>query len=215
VIKKVLLIVLILFLGESYSVCRFPSSVDNYGFFINGSRMGTMTNQTLLSGKNYSVSQQGEVKYLFFKDSFLTKVQGVYLDGFQPKNLTFSEVKKNVHTKRQIGLNQYDALSFQLQLRYALLKNSLPNKMSVWMNNKLHILSLKRNASQVVSVPWRSKISTTPVSYKSDDGTTGTLWFAKKYGYLMVDYVIKNPTKKSTIYYTLSSTKSGSRCFLQ
>ena len=168
-----------------------------------------------MSGKNYTVSQRGKVKYLFFKDSFQTKVQGVYSDGFQPRDLIFSEAKKNLNTKRQIGLNQFDALSFQLQLRYALLKNTLSNKMSVWMNNKLHVLTLKRGGDQVVSVPWKSKVLTTPVTYKSDDGTSGTLWFARKYGYLMVEYVIKNPIKKSTVYYTLTSTKSDSTCFVQ
>ena len=67
-----------------------------------------------------------------------------------------------------------------------------------------------------INVPaFQGKIKTTPVSYQLDDGTSGTLWFANNYGYLMVEYALNNPKAKSTIRYTLSSTKVGPTCFLQ
>jgi hypothetical protein len=203
--------------------CRLPGSVATYSINVDGKNLGEMT-QTLSAGSGaYLAKESGFVKFLFMKDSYSLNVDGDFFSskGFLPIELVFKDEKTDRHISRDVEPGEFDSLSYQLQLRYNFILPKSPVPRQVWVDRNLLKVTYRVRPAQLLYVSsFKKDLRVVPVKFKMSDGTSGTLWFAKKINYLVVKRKQINPSsvlegkinRGSTVINELVSYKTNGDC---
>ena len=224
--RRLLLFLFPVFLTAVTYGCGLPGFVATYTINVDGKNLGQMTQALSANGSTYRAKESGFVKFLFMKDSYLLSVDGDFYSskGFMPIELTFKDDKTDRHIARDIEPGEFDSLSYQLQLRYNFILSGSPVPRQVWLDRDLLNVKYRVRPAQLLYVPFFKKdLRVIPVRFKMSEGTSGTLWFATGYHYLLVKSKQVNPSnvaegrisRGSTVVNELVSYKANRECLVK
>lgn len=186
----------------------FPNYTATYQIQDNGHHLGTIVQQYQQQQNHYRFNSITHTKILFFSDILTESSEGaVTSTGFEPgayhlgdsrkgslERVTFNWQSKLLNSilrgdrkflQTQDGMQ--DNLSYQLQLRYALLNQQLPLNFTVVSNNTIHHYQFKIiNQDAKLKTPL-GLLDTIQVQSPLDGQTYGVMyWFATKYNDVLV-----------------------------
>ncbi len=183
----------VLLTSSALAKCLLSGYSANYTFYdANMKAIGThQENLQLTSPDQYTIKNSSNLSILWFTENLKTTVIGNYkANQFIPKSYYFHESRKNSTISFAPKDNKYDALSYILNLRAALLTNQAKfNHQIQYTHNQISPI-IKVNPNHLLHAIIKTDIGTLKTvffSYTNAQNITTRYWLAPQYAYLPVE----------------------------